>query len=74
MTQREFEAWQDFYVQAPFDDLHRYHRPASLIAVSMSGGNVADKIEWLQPSRVDEDYSDADMKTFAAFGMKPPKR
>lgn len=74
MTQREFEAWQDFYMQAPFDDLHRYHRPAALVSVSMAGGEVSDKLEWLQPSRANAEYSDADMATFKAFGVKPPKR
>lgn len=78
MSQAEFERWFDFYQMAPFDDLHRHHRPAALIARSMSGGDVGDMLEWLQPrAAVDEEseYSTADIATFKALGMdKPPRR
>lgn len=68
MTQAEFESWQEFYAMSPFDDLHRYHRPAALIATSMAGGDVSDRIEWLHPSG--NDLSEADMKTLKAFGLR----
>ena len=63
----------------PFDDLHRYHRPAALISRSMSGADIGELIEWLQPREVIEaaeiGYSEADLNTFKALGMsKPPKR
>lgn len=74
MTQVEFQRWMGFYETEPFDDLHRFHRPAALIATSMSGGKVDDRLEWLQPSRIETEYSGADMATFAAFGIKPPNR
>lgn len=75
MTQREFESWIQFYEESPFDEHHRYHRPAVLISQSMAGGDVQDKLDFLFPPRVSEDsvYSDADLKTFAAFGVKPPR-
>lgn len=74
MKPAEFERWIEFYTLAPFDDLHRHHRPAALISVSMAGGKIEEKLEWLQPSRAATDYSDADMATFKAFGIKPPNR
>lgn len=78
MSQVEFERWFDFYQMHPFDDLHRFHRPAALISRSMTGANVEDLLEWLQPKIADEndsEYSDADIATFKALGMdKPPRR
>ena len=78
MSQVEFERWFDFYQMHPFDDLHRYHRPAALISRSMSGADIGELIEWLQPREVIEaaesGYSEADLNTFKAFGMKPPRR
>lgn len=70
MSQVEFERWIEFYMGQPFDDFHRFHRPAAMVAVSMAGGDVKDKLEWLQPSAQGE-YDDADIKTLAAFGFKP---
>jgi hypothetical protein len=49
MPRREFEAWREFYVLYPFDDLHRYHRPAALVSVSLGGGDLQQRIDWLQP-------------------------
>lgn len=72
MTQVEFERWQQFYLQSPFDDLHRFHRPAALVAASFSG-KLEEKLEWLCPPRADDEYTDADLKTFRAFGLKPPR-
>lgn len=75
MTQNEFNSWLEFYQMQPFDDLHRYYRPAALIARSFSGGDVTEMLNWLQPQQTEDSrYSDADMRTFAAFGMKRPPR
>ena len=79
MSQVEFERWFDFYQMHPFDDLHRYHRPAALISRSMSGADIGELIEWLQPREMSEaaenGFSEADLNTFKALGMsKPPKR
>lgn len=49
MSRKEFLAWMDFYRLYPFDDLHRYHRPAALISTSMTGGDVRDRLSWLFP-------------------------
>jgi len=44
----------------------------------MSGADIGELIEWLQPREAIEatesGYSEADLNTFKAFGMKPPKR
>lgn len=80
MSRQEFQAWREYYHLFPFDDLHRYHRPAALISHSASGGGGSDLLEqrlnWLQPDpgSMSGLYTDADMATFRAFGMKPPGR
>ena len=74
MTHKEFLSWQYFYEEAPFDDHYRYHRPAVLVAQSMSGGDAQEKLDFLVPKQTEniEGFSDADLKTLAAFGIKPP--
>jgi hypothetical protein len=74
MTEKEYRSWVEFYKMSPFDDLHRFHRPAALIARSFSGGDVADLLEWLQPRPESKDWTQADVNTFKAFGGKPPSR
>ena len=49
MTQAEFVAWREFYKQQPFDDFHRFHRPAALVSVSLGGGDVQARLDWLAP-------------------------
>lgn len=43
MTVRELRSWRRFYRERPFDDLHRFHRPAALIAHSFGGGDGVDE-------------------------------
>lgn len=77
MSQVEFESWVEFYNEFPFDDYHRRYKPAALIARSMSGADMGDLLEWLQPKPVEvnySEYSEADMITFKAFGVTPPRR
>lgn len=71
MTQKEFQSWIEFYRAYPFDDLHRYHRPAALISTSMAGGEIKDRIDWLQPELLPNDINQADIATMKAFGFKP---
>lgn len=68
MPQSEFEAWRAFYRMYPFDDYHRFHRPAALVARSMGGGDVQPLLNWLQPDRGTAGMTDADMNTMRAFG------
>lgn len=77
MSQVEFESWVRFYNERPFDDYHRLYRPAALVARSMSGAEMGDLLEWLQPKPQPDyysEYSEADMVTFKAFGVTPPRR
>jgi hypothetical protein len=71
MTQAEFNNWVAFYRDQPFDDLHRYHRPAALVSVSMGGGDVKERLEWLQPEPVPDGLNKADLVTIKAFGFTP---
>jgi hypothetical protein len=70
MSQREFEEWRDFYMRFPFDDLHRYHRPAALIARSFCGGDIGPTIEWLVHP-FPAGHTAEDSRTLAAFGLTP---
>lgn len=77
MTRKEFESWKDFYALRPFDDLHRYHRPAAVVAHSMGGGkDIGRTIDMLVNERkvmakiskeMERMYSDADQATIRAL-------
>jgi len=69
MTQPEFLRWMEFYRLFPFDDMHRYHRPAALISQSMAGGEIRDKLDWLQPDARNDGLNEADMATLRAMGF-----
>jgi hypothetical protein len=74
MSQAEFDRWSQFYRDYPFDDLHRYHRPAALISVSMAGGEIQDKLNWLHPEPLPDGLSLADVNTMKAFGLSQESR
>jgi len=83
MSQREFLSWQRFYEEAPFDDLHRYHRPAALLAHVQVGGDFAARLDWLtggaglrqeQEPDMAGQFSESDLRTFAALGMPVGKK
>jgi hypothetical protein len=73
MTQAEFTRWREFYAVFPFDDLHRVHRPAALVASALGGGDLQRRLDWLQPpATVDgQNMSAADLNTLRAFGFRP---
>ena len=80
MSHQEFLAWREFYRRWPFDDLHRFHRPAALVATCFGGGDIDKKLDWLQPPSVSDtekaqqgQYSDADLVTLQAFGFAPKR-
>lgn len=78
MGMDEYHAWARFYARYPFDDFHRYQRPAALVAQTIGGGEMDVKLDWLaqrddHPTPwMSAQFSEADMKTFKAFGVKPP--
>jgi hypothetical protein len=69
MSNAEFLQWVEFYKLYPFDDYHRYFRPAALVSASM-GGSVEKSLEWLQPDDTG-DYSEVDVSLLRTFGLKP---
>lgn len=77
MSPVEFRRWREYYRLFPFDDRHRYHRPAALIAAS-SRSNVqqgfADFIEFLEPDPALAHFSGSDVSILRAFGLRPPPR
>lgn len=73
----ELEGWREFYRLFPFDDYHRFYRPAALIAAMESAGSYRQQaleshLKWLQPEPVIAEFGEIDMKTLKAFGLKPP--
>jgi len=70
MSADEYQSWMQFFSLYPFDDLHRYHRPAALVSVSMSGGGEAfpDRLEILQPDPKQAEMSEVDKSIMKAVG------
>jgi len=77
MTPAEIESWRQFYIHFPFDDFHRYHRPAAYIASAQvirdRPAAIDSALEWLQPEPIAGDWSEADLRTMKALGVKPPR-
>lgn len=71
MSPREFRDWVDFHRDWPFDDLHRYLRPAALMATRFGGGSLAEMLDILAPEPLPEGMSQADYNTMRAFGIEP---
>ncbi|MDM0024074.1 hypothetical protein [Variovorax saccharolyticus] len=68
MTLPEFADWITFFKAQPFDDFHRFHRPAALVAGSLGGGDLQPRLDWLQPPP-DDGLNDADRDLFKAAGF-----
>lgn len=74
MVQDEFLEWVEFYKLYPFDDLHRIHRPAALIATAgvepakrMRAIDLA--IDWLQPEPMNAGLVSSDIAMMRALGF-----
>lgn len=74
MSEPEYRRWQRFYLQQPFDDVHRYYRPAALQAAAFGGGNIGKMMDFLIDKAEKPPEADADLSVFAAFGVAPPER
>lgn len=75
MSRTEFLAWVAFYEQQPFDDFHRFYRPAAMTAAALGGASIADRLDWLQPPPpIPGDYSGADLSVLKALGLRPPTK
>lgn len=74
MSRAEFLRWRQFHALYPFDDMHRFYRPAALVAGALGGGGpqaMRDRLQWLQPDPRTDGMSEADMNTLRAFGITP---
>lgn len=50
MSEDEFDAWCEYYRRWPFDDYHRFHRPAALVGQMTSGvKDIQPLLDFLQP-------------------------
>ncbi|MBH1625989.1 hypothetical protein I5U62_03490 [Stenotrophomonas maltophilia] len=68
MPGAELSGWRAFYELYPFDDLHRFHRPAAVIGTAF-GGKYESIIGFLAPSPDDPVLSDADRDVSKALGF-----
>lgn len=73
MSEMEFRRWAQYYRQHPYDDMHRYHRPAAWVAASHNG-KLEAALEWMAPELPSELFSSADLRTMKVFGIRPPKK
>lgn len=68
MSAADLDGFRCFFEFHPFDDLHRFHRPAALIA-SAFGGKYEDRLAFLAPVPQDPNLSDADRDLSKALGF-----
>jgi hypothetical protein len=66
MSASEFRFWKIFYQMFPFDDLHRYHRPAVAVAASF-GGKAEAVMDYLAPDPLPPGMTQADYNTMRAM-------
>jgi hypothetical protein len=74
MLMSEAHRWMWFYAQYPFDDYHIHHRPAALVGQMAGGGDMEQKLKFLQDRTppVPSGYDAAFVNTFKAFGLPLP--
>jgi len=72
MSRVEFERWAEYYRAHPFDDLHRFHRPAALIA-GRNGADVQSALDYLHPPRLPDGLDAAALATMRALGVIGPE-
>lgn len=70
MTAPEFAAWVEFYKNFPFDDFHRYYRPAALNALGKTSMKMDEILDWLQPPQYSEEMTDTDKSFMKIFGIR----
>lgn len=68
MTEPEAQAWVEFYRLFPFDDLHRYHRPAALMRSGLAG-KFEDALEFLQPEPANVGLIASDVSIMRTLGF-----
>lgn len=73
MPRKDYEAFRQFYQLFPFDDHHRFHKPAAVIAASM-GMKMEDSMRVLDPPPNESGWSQAELNSFRSGGVTPPFR
>jgi len=70
MSYDEFQSWLEFFDLFPFDDYHRFYRPAALVAGAMSGDGEAmhARLEWMQPDPKLRGLNEVERSILRAFG------
>lgn len=72
MSAAEFDRWRQYYLAHPFDDAHRYHRPAALVAAG-AGIDIQKSMDYLCPPRLPDGMSADDLATMRALGVALPE-
>lgn len=69
MSEDEFGDWLDFYALYPFDDFHRFYRPAAVVAGAMSGDSKTfdKRLEFLAPDPALRELNAADRSLIDVF-------
>gem|GEM_PF-1123382 len=72
MPYSEYENWRKYYLIYPFDDAHRYYRPAALLAsmqATQPDRALKAALEFLQPDPRLANLNEIDRSALAAFGL-----
>lgn len=68
MPAADLDGFKAFFELYPFDDLHRFHRPAAVVG-SAYGGKYESIVAFLAPSPDSPELSDADRDVAKALGF-----
>ena len=68
MPAADLDGFKCFFELYPFDDLHRFHRPAAVVG-SAFGGKYESILGFLAPSPDNPALSDADRDVAKALGF-----
>lgn len=67
MSEIEFQTWIEFYKDFPFDDVHRYYKPAAMVA-AVHNRNFEDNMDFLQPVQIPDGMTTADYSVLKTLG------
>ena len=68
MPAADLDGFRSFFELYPFDDLHRFHRPAAVVGAAF-GGKYESILGFLAPSLDNPALSDADRDVAKALGF-----
>lgn len=77
MTSSEYRGWIDYFDRHPFDDLHRYHRPALADTLIRGGVEFDAALQWAGGTTPEAPREmtpeEADAITMRTLGVSRPK-